>query len=185
MKTPGGVTLVACRSRLRLPRRRHQWTARRAQSHRWREWTDPRFVVLVPNNQDLNQVTWEMRAMAGDTRYEASQDLPAMNFAAFADLLGLRGIRVERPEEIAGAFEYAFTSDRPVVIDVLVDPDVPPLPPHITLQQAKAFMMSVLKGDSERAGFVKQAIEHLFPSIGVSIGLNRTGPWNGIRRPWS
>jgi pyruvate dehydrogenase (quinone) len=132
----------------------------------WKEWADPRFVVIVLNNQDLNQVTWEMRAMAGDTRYEASQDLPAMNFAAFADLLGLRGIRVERPDDIAGAIDSAFTSDRPVVIDALVDPNVPPLPPHITLKQAKAFMMSVMKGDPERAGFMKLAIEHLFPLVG-------------------
>jgi pyruvate dehydrogenase (quinone) len=131
----------------------------------WKEWADPRLVVLVLNNGDLNQVTWEMRAMEGDTRYEASQALPSMNFAAFADLLGLRGVRVETPEEIAGAFDIAFTSDRPVVIDAVVDPNVPPLPPHITLAQSKAFLMSVLKNDPERGGFVKQAVEHMFASL--------------------
>jgi pyruvate dehydrogenase (quinone) len=131
----------------------------------WKEWADPRLVVLVLNNGDLNQVTWEMRAMEGDTRYEASQDLPPMNFAAFADLLGLRGIRVETPQEIAGALDIAFASDRPVVVDVVVDPNVPPLPPHITLEQSKAFLLSVLKNDPERGGFVKQAVEHMFPSL--------------------
>jgi pyruvate dehydrogenase (quinone) len=131
----------------------------------WKEWADPRLVVLVLNNGDLNQVTWEMRAMEGDTRYEASQDLPPMNFAAFADLLGLRGVRVERPEEIAGALDIAFTSDRPVVVDAVVDPNVPPLPPHITLEQSKAFLLSVLKKDPERGGFMKQAIEHMFPAL--------------------
>lgn len=131
----------------------------------WKEWKDPRLVVLVLNNGDLNQVTWEMRAMAGDTRYEASQDLPDMNFAAFADLIGLKGIRVERPEQIGPAWEQALTADRPVVIDAVVDPNVPPLPPHITLKQSKAFLMSVLKNDPERGGFIKQAVEHMFPSI--------------------
>jgi pyruvate dehydrogenase (quinone) len=131
----------------------------------FREWSDPRLVVLVLNNGDLNQVTWEMRAMAGDTRYEASQDLPSMNFAVFAESIGLRGLRVETPEEIAAAWETALASDRPVVIDAVVDPNVPPLPPHITLDQSKAFLMSVLKGDRDRGGFVKQAIEHMFPSL--------------------
>jgi pyruvate dehydrogenase (quinone) len=131
----------------------------------WREWSDPRLLVLVLNNGDLNQVTWEMRAMAGDTRYAASQDLPAMNFASYAELLGLRGIRVEKPEEIGDAFEIALASDRPVVVDAVVDPDVPPLPPHITLAQSKAFLLSVLRNDPDRGGFVKQAIEHMFPAL--------------------
>jgi pyruvate dehydrogenase (quinone) len=131
----------------------------------WKEWSDPRLVVIVLNNGDLNQVTWEMRAMAGDTRYEASQELPAMDFASYAELLGLRGIRVETPEAIGPALDTAFVSDRPIVLDVVVDPNVPPLPPHITLQQAQSFAMSVLKGDPERVGFVKQAIENLFPGL--------------------
>lgn len=131
----------------------------------WRQWKDPRLVVLVLNNQDLNMVTWEMRAMEGDPRYEASQELPAMNFAAYADLIGLRGIRVEKPEDIGAAWDQALASDRPVVIDALVDPDVPPLPPHVTLEQSKAFLMSVLKGDAERGGFIKQALENMFPGL--------------------
>jgi pyruvate dehydrogenase (quinone) len=121
----------------------------------WREWDDPRLVVLVLDNRDLNQVTWEMRAMEGDTRYDASQDLPPLDYAQFADLVGLRGIRVEKPEQIASAWDAALSADRPVVIDAVVDPNVPPLPPHITLQQSKSFLMSVLKGDTERRGFVK------------------------------
>jgi pyruvate dehydrogenase (quinone) len=117
------------------------------------------------NNGDLNMVTWEMRVMAGDTRYEASQDLPAFNYAAFADLIGLRGIRVETPDAIAPALDQAFLSDRPVVVDVVVDPNVPPLPPHITFEQAKSFMMSVVKGDPERGGYIRQALENMFPSL--------------------
>jgi pyruvate dehydrogenase (quinone) len=131
----------------------------------WKEWSDPRLIVLVLNNGDLNQVTWEMRAMEGDSRYAASQDLPDMNFAAYADLLGLKGIRVERPSEIAAAWDIALSSDRPVVIDAVVDPDVPPLPPHISLEQSKAFLMSMLKTSTGRGGLIRQAVEHMFPSL--------------------
>ncbi|MBX3187114.1 MAG: thiamine pyrophosphate-requiring protein [Labilithrix sp.] len=132
----------------------------------WQQWSDPRLVVLVLNNRDLNQVTWEMRAMEGDARYDASQELPDMNYAAFADLLGLRGIRVEKPSEIGEAWDLALSADRPVVIDALVDPDVPPLPPHITLEQSKAFLMSILKTPAhERGGILRQAIGHVFPAI--------------------
>jgi pyruvate dehydrogenase (quinone) len=132
----------------------------------WQEWDDPRFVVLVLNNGDLNQVTWEMRAMEGDPKYEASQDLPPFDFARYADLVGLRGIRVERPEEVAPAWDAALAADRPVVIDALTDPDVPPLPPHITLKQSRAFLLSMLKGDTDRGGVIKESIKQLFPRLG-------------------
>jgi pyruvate dehydrogenase (quinone) len=92
-----------------------------------------------------------------------------VSYAAFADLVGLRGINVERPEEIAAAWDIALASDRPSVIDARVDPDVPPLPPHITLKEAKAFLMATLKGDKARGGFVKQAMEHMFPSLGHKV----------------
>lgn len=132
----------------------------------YKTWSDPRLVILVLNNRDLNQVTWEMRAMAGDSRYDASQELPDMNYAAFADLIGLKGIRVERPSEIGAAWEMALSADRPTVIDAVVDPDVPPLPPHITLEQSKSFLMSMLKTPvAERGGVIRQAIEHMFPSL--------------------
>ena len=132
----------------------------------WKQWSDPRLVILVLDNRDLNQVTWEMRAMEGDARYDASQDLPEMNYAAYADLLGLKGIRVERPNEVAAAWDIALSSDRPVVIDAIVDPDVPPLPPHITLEQSKAFLLSMLKTKGpERTGVIREAIGHMFPGL--------------------
>jgi pyruvate dehydrogenase (quinone) len=131
----------------------------------WKEWKDPRLVVLVLHNNDLNQVTWEMRAMSGDTRYVASQELPDFDYARYADLVGLHGIRVDRTDDIAPAWDRALSSPRPVVLDVLVDPDVPPLPPHITLKEMQSFGMSLLKGDALEGGIVKQAIEHLFPGV--------------------
>ncbi|MBV9041364.1 MAG: thiamine pyrophosphate-requiring protein [Acidimicrobiia bacterium] len=123
----------------------------------WRRWSDPRLVILVLHNNDLNQVTWEMRAMEGNPKFEASQEIPDFNYARFAESAGLVGIRVEKPDEVAGAWERAFAADRPVVIDALVDPDVPPLPPHIEFKQAKAMVMAVMHNDPDGKDIVRQA----------------------------
>jgi pyruvate dehydrogenase (quinone) len=123
----------------------------------WRRWSDPRLIVLVLNNRDLNQVTWEQRAMEGDPRFDASQDVPDFPYARYAELVGLRGIRVEDPEQVGSAWEEALAADRPCVLEAIVDPEVPPLPPHITLEQAKAFTQAVRK-DSHRGPMIRQTL---------------------------
>jgi pyruvate dehydrogenase (quinone) len=122
----------------------------------WREWSDPRLVVLVLNNRDLNMVTWEQRAMSGDPKLEASQDLPDFPYAGYAESLGLRGIRVDRPEALASAWDAAFASDRPVVVEAVTDPEVPPLPPHITFEQARALTSALRQGDAGWRGVIRQ-----------------------------
>jgi pyruvate dehydrogenase (quinone) len=131
----------------------------------WKEWSDPRLVVLVLNNRDLNQVTWEQRVMEGDPKYEASQDIPDFPFARYAELLGLRGIRVGKPNEIAPAWEEALSADRPVVVEARTDPNVPPLPPHITFKQAAAYSAALLKGDPEEGGIIKQTIKDAVATV--------------------
>jgi pyruvate dehydrogenase (quinone) len=123
----------------------------------WQRWSDPRLIVLVLHNNDLNQVTWEQRAMEGDPKYEASQQLPDFPYARYAELIGLTGIRVDDPDDVAGAWQEAFAADRPVVLEAITDPEVPPLPPHITLQQAKALTSALAHGDPSRTEIVKQA----------------------------
>ncbi|MPV49016.1 hypothetical protein GCG21_03130 [Pseudactinotalea sp. HY160] len=126
----------------------------------YRDWDDPRMVVVVLNNEDLNQVTWEQRAMAGDPKFDASQDLPYVPYAAFAELIGLRGIKVDRSAQLADAFEEAFAADRPVIVDVMTDPEEPPIPPHITFAQFEALTTSVLADPKEGvAGAVNAARE--------------------------
>ncbi len=120
----------------------------------WEEWADPTFVVLVLHNDDLNQVSWEMRE-AGDPRYDTSQLLEDMDYAGYAQLLGLTGIRVEDPDRLEAAWDTAFASDRPVVLDVLTDKNVPPLPAHVTFEQAKSLVGALLHGDPD-AGEVVQ-----------------------------
>jgi pyruvate dehydrogenase (quinone) len=120
----------------------------------WKEWSDPRLVVLVLNNRDLNQVTWEMRAMSGDPKLEASQDIPDFPFARYAELLGLEGIKVERPDELGPAFDRAFAARRPVVVEAYTDPDVATFPPHISL-----------KGDPDSGGIVRQALKQAWASV--------------------
>jgi pyruvate dehydrogenase (quinone) len=122
----------------------------------WREWKDPRMVVLVLNNRDLNQVTWEQRVMNGDPKLQASQELPDFPYAAYAESLGLVGIRVDQPDQIGPAWDRAFRADRPVVVEAVTDPEVPPLPPHITFKQAKSLSSSLLKGDSGWRDMVRE-----------------------------
>jgi pyruvate dehydrogenase (quinone) len=128
-------------------------------------WPDQRLVVLVLNNRDLNQVTWEQRAMSGDPKVEASQTLPDFPYARFAELIGLRGIRTDNPDEVASCWDEALHADRPVVFEVVTDPEVPPLPPHITLEQAHAFASAVLHGDPSRGEMIKQSIRQKMPEI--------------------
>src|SRR6185369_8380676 len=110
----------------------------------WREWGDPRLVVLVLNNRDLNQVTWEQRAMSGDPKFEGSQDLPDFPYARYAELVGLKGIRTDDPDAVGDCWDEALAADRPVVFEVVTDPNTPPLPPHISIEEARAFASSVL-----------------------------------------
>ncbi len=124
----------------------------------WQRWSDPRLIVLVLNNGDLNQVTWEQRVLQGDPKFEAAQTLPDFPYARYAELIGLRGIRVDTPDEIAGAWDAALSADRPVVLEAITDPEVPPLPPHITLEQAKAITSALLKRDPGSLGIIRQSL---------------------------
>jgi pyruvate dehydrogenase (quinone) len=136
-------------------------------AHYWKEWSDPRLIVMVLANRDLNQVTWEQRVMAGDPKYECSQKVPDFAFARYAEMLGLRGIRVEAPDRIGSAWDEALSSDRPVVYEAVTDPEVPTLPPHITFTEAQHFMSSMAKGDPHLGHMIKQtfkeAIEGFLP----------------------
>jgi pyruvate dehydrogenase (quinone) len=122
---------------------------------------------MVLANRDLNQVTWEQRVMAGDPKYECSQTVPSFEFARYAEMLGLIGIRVDKPEQIAPAWEQALNSPRPVIIEAITDPEVPTLPPHITFEEAKKFTESMIKGDPRLGHIIKQtfmeAVESFLP----------------------
>lgn len=113
----------------------------------WPRWADPRLIVCVFNNEDLNEVTWEQRIMEGNPRFPTTQSLPDVPYARFAEMLGLTGILVDDPAALGDAWNRALAADRPVVLEVKTDPNVAPLPPHVTMEQAKAFMSSMAKGD--------------------------------------
>ena len=120
----------------------------------WKRWADPRWICMVLNNQDLNQVTWEQRVMEGDPKFEASQDIPSVPYHKFAELIGLKGIYVDDAEKMGAAWDEALAADRPVVIEVKADPNIAPLPPHITLAQAKAFASTLMKGDPDEGNVI-------------------------------
>jgi pyruvate dehydrogenase (quinone) len=127
----------------------------------WPRWSDPRLIVCVLNNEDLNEVTWEQRATEGYPRFADSQSLPSVSYSKFAELIGLRGLYVDRPEALADAWSEALNMDRPVVLEVKTDPNVPPLPPHITAKEAKAFMSALGKGDKGALESLKRYVKSL------------------------
>jgi pyruvate dehydrogenase (quinone) len=124
----------------------------------YREWTDPRLVVAVLHNNDLNQVTWELRAMGGTPAFVESQSLPDASYADFAASIGLGALTVTDPEHLEDAWRQALTADRPFVLDVHCDPDIPPIPPHATLEQMTDMAAALIKGDTSRWGVIKEGI---------------------------
>lgn len=133
----------------------------------WRQWKDPRWIVCVFNNQDLNQVTWEQRVMEGNPKFEASQSIPDVPYHRFGELIGLKGIYCADADKVGEAWREALASDRPVVLEFKTDPEVPPLPSHITLDQAKAMMSTIVKGDpnegSMLGGIARQVLSSILP----------------------
>jgi pyruvate dehydrogenase (quinone) len=131
----------------------------------WREWSNPRLIILVLHNNDLNQVTWELRVMSGDPKVRASQELPEFPYARYAESLGLKGLRVDRPDAVPAAWDEALGASVPCVLEAITDPDVPPLPPHITLADAVKFSSTLLKGDPNEAGIIRQSVREVINGV--------------------
>ncbi len=133
----------------------------------WRDWASPHWVCAVFNNEDLNQVTWEQRVIEGDPKFEASQCIPDVPYHRFAELIGLRGIFCDEPSQVGTAWREALNADRPAVVEFKTDPNVPPLPPHLTLEQAKHYAKALLTGDPDEAGIIagtaKQVLHAVLP----------------------
>ncbi|MBV9232099.1 MAG: thiamine pyrophosphate-requiring protein [Chloroflexi bacterium] len=131
----------------------------------WKEWSNPQLIFLVLNNRDLNQVTWEMRVEEGNPKLEATQTLPDFPYARYAESIGLKGIRVDRPEDVGRAWDAALAADRPVVFEAYTSGDVPTLPPHIAFEQAKNYMSSLVKVDPEEGGILKQSMKSVMAGL--------------------
>ncbi len=124
----------------------------------WEEWSDPRLIIAVLHNNDLNQVTWEMRAMQGAPKFTESQTLPDVAYADFARSIGLDGIAVDKADEVPPAWDSAFSAGRPVVLDIRTDPDFPPIPPHATFEEARDTAEALIKGDEDRWGVISAGV---------------------------
>jgi pyruvate dehydrogenase (quinone) len=122
------------------------------------QWPDQRLVICVFNNQDLNQVTWEQRVMSGDPKYPGTQWLPDFPYAKYAELAGFEGIYCDDGDSVGDAWAAALSAGRPALLEVKVDPEVPPLPPHITVEQAKKMAKAMVKGDPERTGVMEKSL---------------------------
>ena len=131
----------------------------------WRDWADHRFIICVFNNEDLNQVTWEQRVMEGDPKFEASQSIPDVPYHRFAELIGLKGLFVDRPEDLGPAWDEALASDRPVLLEVKTDPEVPPIPPHLTFDQVQKLTTTLMKGDPNQEGVIRGTVRQVLSSV--------------------
>lgn len=128
----------------------------------WCEWEDPRLIVLVIDNGDLNLVTWEQRVMNGEARFEDAQELPRVDYAEYARMLGLAAVVMREPDEVVPGWDRALAQTRPVVVHAFCDPEVPPLPPHISLEQAGNYFRSMLRGDSNWLRMLRQSAKELW-----------------------
>jgi pyruvate dehydrogenase (quinone) len=126
------------------------------------EWADQRLVVCVLHNGDLNQVTWEQRVMSGDAKLDASQVLPDFPYADYARLLGLHGVRVDRPEDVGAAWDECLAAGRPALLEAITDPEVPPLPPHIRFEQAKEMAKALTARDPAAREIITQSLKGKF-----------------------
>jgi pyruvate dehydrogenase (quinone) len=137
----------------------------------WRQWSDPRLVVCVFHNNDLAHVTWELRAMGGAPKFEESQNLPEVSYADIASAMGMRSIAVDDPEQIGSAWEESLAASEPVLLDVRTDPEVPPIPPHVTYEQMKSTAEALVKGDPNGwhlfAEMAKNKAAELLPRVGL------------------
>ena len=131
----------------------------------WKQWADPRWICMVLNNEDLNQVTWEQRVMEGDPKFNASQQIPNVPYHRFAELIGLKGLYVDDADKLGDAWEIALSSDRPVVLEVKTDPEVPPLPPHVTIAQARAFARTLMEGDPKEGSVIANTAKQVLASV--------------------
>ena len=131
----------------------------------WRDWADRRLVVMVLNNRDLNLVTWEQRVLGGDPKFEGSQTLPDFPYARFAEMLGLGAVRVDTPEAIGPAWDAAFAADRPMLLEMVTDAAVPPLPPDVSMAQARAYVSALWQGDPEALRTLKAVVREYWASL--------------------
>src|SRR6195952_5029918 len=130
----------------------------------WRKWSNPHLVVLVLNNQDLNQVTWEERVQLGAGKTESTQSIPDFPYHRYAELIGLKGIFVDNPDRVGAAWDEALAADRPVILEAFTDPNVPPLPPHITLKDAAHFM-TMMGSEPELGSVLKNSAKELLATV--------------------
>jgi pyruvate dehydrogenase (quinone) len=130
----------------------------------WKRWSNPHLIVLVLNNRDLNQVTWEERIQLGAGKTESTQSIPDFPYHKYAELLGLKGIFVDNPDRVGAAWDEALSADRPAILEAYTDPNVPPLPPHITLKDAKNFV-SMIPSEPELGSVLRNSAKELLATV--------------------
>ena len=130
----------------------------------WEEWSNPHFILMVLNNRDLSHVTWEERVQLGDGKTESTQSIPDFPYAKYAELMGLKGIFCNDPEKVGASWDEALAADRPVILEFYTDPNIPPLPPHITLKDAEHFM-TMMPSEPELGSVLRNSAKELMSTV--------------------
>jgi pyruvate dehydrogenase (quinone) len=135
----------------------------------WERWANPTLILCVFNNQDLNQVTWEQRVLTGDPKFCGTQWIPDFPYHRYAELCGFKGIYCDSPDTIGAAWDEALASDRPCVLEVKVDPEIPPMAPHVKKAMAKKSIEAMAAGDPEALGVMEKSVKEKLVEFKESI----------------
>jgi len=112
--------------------------------------------VIIFKNNALGQIKWEQIAQEGYPEYGV--DLQPIDFALFAKACGAAGFSVSDPTQIESVLREALATEGPAVVECVIDPNEPPMPGHITMEQAKKFAEALARGDENRWDIVKTVI---------------------------
>jgi pyruvate dehydrogenase (quinone)/pyruvate oxidase len=104
-------------------------------------------IVIIKNNT-LGMIKWEQMVFLGNPEFGV--DLQPIDFAAFARACGATGFTIDDPARCGAVLDEALATAGPVVIEAVVDPFEPPMPPKITTEQALMFARSLLRGEPNR-----------------------------------
>ena len=131
----------------------------------WSRWADPRLVVMVLNNSDVNMANWEQRATEGEPGFEGAPELPSFAYGEYAKMLGLCGIRVDRARTVGLAWEEALAADRPTLLEMVTDPSVAPVPPHVSGMQVREYVRALMHRDPQALEAMKATAKEWWDSV--------------------
>ncbi len=119
--------------------------------------------VIVFKNNTLGMIKWEQMVMEGTPEFGV--ELEPIDFAKFAEAFGAAGFTIEDPKDARSVLERALAHDGPAIVQAVVDPNEPPLPPKISRDQAMHFAEALAKGQPDRIKIALTATKDLVRQV--------------------